>query len=121
MPFLNPDLLRAFAGWAEGFDVVVLRHGEKGYLEPLHGAYGRTCLPVIEATIRAKRRRIVSFFPHVRMRYVTTDDVIPFDPELLSFRNVNTPEEWEAAQVEWGRDETWNVHSHVPHFTHYAD
>jgi len=28
MPFLNPDLLRAFAGWAKGFDVSVLRHGE---------------------------------------------------------------------------------------------
>lgn len=103
MPFLNLDLLRAFAGWAEGFDVAVLRHGEEEYVEPLHGAYRRTCLPVMEAAIRAKRRRIVSFFPHVQVRYVTLTDVAPFDPDLRSFRNVNTPQEWQAVQAEWER------------------
>jgi len=99
MPFLSPELLRAFASWAEGFDVVVLRQGEQ--VEPLHGVYRRTCLPAIEAAIRAGERRIISFFPHVRVRYVTPEDVAPFDPGLRSFRNVNTPEEWESVQVEW--------------------
>ena len=104
MPFLSPDLLRAFAGWAEGFDVAVLRHMDGKYIEPLHGAYRRTCLPAIETVVRAKRRRIVSFFPHVRVRYVTPADVIPFDPDLRSFHNVNTPAEWEAAQAAWTRE-----------------
>ena len=99
MPFLKPELLRAFAGWADGVDVAVLRQREM--VEPLHGAYRRTCLPAIEAAIRANRRRIISFFPHVRVRYVTVEDVIPFDPGLRSLRNVNTPEEWKAVQVEW--------------------
>jgi len=145
MPFLNPDLLRAFAGWAEGFDVAVLRHeppprdaagfdvaalhheppprdaagfdvavlrheppprdagGTEGglFIEPLHGAYRRTCLPAMEAAIRAGQRRIISFFPHVRVRYVATEEVVPFDPDLRSFRNVNTHQEWEAARAEW--------------------
>jgi molybdopterin-guanine dinucleotide biosynthesis protein A len=101
MPFLSLDLLRVFVDWAEGFDVVLLRQGEQ--VEPLHGAYRRTCLPAMEAAIRARRRRIISFFPCVRVRYVTPDDVIPFDPDLRSFRNVNTPQEWEAVQVEWRR------------------
>jgi molybdopterin-guanine dinucleotide biosynthesis protein A len=99
MPFLDPLLLRTFAGWAEGFDVAVLRQGEQ--VEPLHGAYRRTCLPAIEAAIHANRRRIVSFFPQVRVRYVTPEEVAPFDPDLRSFRNVNTPEEWEAVQTAW--------------------
>ncbi len=103
MPFLNPDLLRAFVGWVEGFDAAVLRHGEEGYLEPLHGAYGRACLPVIEEAIHAKRRRIVSFLSHVRVHYVSVNEVAPFDPDLHSFRNVNTPQEWETAQAIWGR------------------
>jgi len=102
MPFLNPDLLRAFAGWAEGFDVALLRRGE--YVDPLHGAYHRACLPAIETAIRAYRRRIISFFPHVRVRYVTLADVTPFDPDLCSFRNVNTPQELEAARMEWRRE-----------------
>ena len=51
--------------------------------------------------IRAGERRIVSFFPHVRVRYVTPENVTPFDPDLRSFHNVNTPEEWEAVRAEW--------------------
>jgi molybdenum cofactor guanylyltransferase len=118
MPFLNPDLLRAFAEWAERYDVAVLRHapphspplrggdapqGQKGrqFIEPLHAAYRRTCLPAIEAAISAGERRIVSFFPHVRVRYVTSAEIVSIDPGLRSFRNVNTPEEWEAVQEEW--------------------
>lgn len=100
MPFLKPALLRAFAGWAEGADVAVLRQGEQ--VEPLHGAYRRTCLPAIEAAIHANQRRIISFFPRVRVHYVAPEDVTLFDPELRSFRNVNTPEEWEIVQGEWG-------------------
>lgn len=99
MPLLKPDLLRAFVGWAEGFDVVVLQEARGP--EPLHAVYRRTCLPPLEAAIRAGEHRIVSFFPEVRVRYVTPGEVAPFDPELRSFRNVNTPEEWTAVQAEW--------------------
>jgi molybdopterin-guanine dinucleotide biosynthesis protein A len=110
MPFLRPDLLRAFARWADGFDVAILRQGEQ--VEPLHGAYRRTCLPAIETAIQASRRRIISFFPHVRVRYVTPEEVIPFDTDLRSFRNVNTPQEWETARAQWEMGEG-NRHSHV--------
>ncbi|MBN1954975.1 MAG: molybdenum cofactor guanylyltransferase [Anaerolineae bacterium] len=97
MPFVDPALLSAFVGWAEGVDAAVLRRGE--WVEPLHAAYRRTCLPAIETAVRSGARRVVSFFPQVRVRYVSVDDLRPIDPELHSFRNVNTPEEWEAAQT----------------------
>jgi len=99
MPFLKPKVLRAFAAWAEGYDVAILRHN--GYLEPLHGAYRRSCLQPIEAAIRAGKRRVVSFFPRVRVRAITLAEVAPLDPQLESFRNLNTPEEWEMAKEEW--------------------
>ena len=115
MPFLNPGLLRAFAEWAKGYDVVVLRHtqspplcggdtkGKGGYIEPLHAAYRRTCLPAIETAIHAEKRRIVSFFPNVRVHYITANEIVAIDPNLRSFRNVNTIEEWEMVQSEWQR------------------
>ncbi len=99
MPFLNPDLLRAFLVWIEGFDVAMLRRGE--HVEPLHAAYRRACLPAIEAAIHTGERRIIAFFPHVRVRCITPAEVSVLDPDLRSFRNVNTPEEWEAVQAEW--------------------
>ncbi|HHS96775.1 MAG TPA: molybdenum cofactor guanylyltransferase [Chloroflexi bacterium] len=99
MPFLNPRLLRAFVGWAEGFDVAILRRG--GNVEPLHAAYRRTCLPAIEAAIRAGRRRVISFFEQVRVRYVSPEEVRRLDPDLRSFYNVNTLEEWLRVQAGW--------------------
>jgi molybdopterin-guanine dinucleotide biosynthesis protein A len=99
MPFLNPELLYSFAAWAGGCDVALLRRGE--HVEPLHAAYRRTCLPAVEAVIRAGKRRIVSFFSLVDVRYVTLEEVAAIDPHLDSFRNVNTPAEWEAARLEW--------------------
>jgi len=124
MPFLNPDLLLAFAAWAKGYDVVVLQHalsppqspprsggdvpeGQGGaFVEPLHAAYRRTCLPAIEDAIRAGERRIVSFFSHVRVRTITPAEIAFIDPDLRSFRNVNTPEEWDGVQEEWQRQST---------------
>lgn len=99
MPFLKPEVLRAFAGWAVGFDVALLRRGK--HVEPLHAAYRRTCLPAIEEAIRAEKRRVISFFPEVRVRYVTPEEVWALDPQMESFHNVNTPEEWEAARETW--------------------
>jgi len=101
MPFLNPALLRAFAEWAERFDVTILRQGEQ--VEPLHAAYRRTCLPAIEVAINTGERRLVSFFPNVRVRYVTPAEIASIDPNLRSFRNINTPNEWKAVQEEWQR------------------
>ena len=103
MPFLNARLLRAFGRWAEGFDAAVLRHGEQQYVEPLHAAYRRSCLPAIETVIQSKRRRIVSFFLQIRVRYVAPEEIALFDPRLRSFRNVNTPEELEAVRQAWGQ------------------
>jgi len=101
MPFLDPRLLRVFVAWAEGFDVAVLRRGEQ--VEPLHGAYRRTCLPAIEAAIRAGKRRVISFFPQVRVRYIAPEKAASVDPDLRSFWNVNTLRDWEAVLAE--RDE----------------
>ena len=99
MPFLDPVVLRAFVAWADGYDVALLRRGEQ--VDPLHAAYRRTCLPAIEDAIRAGKRRIISFFPQVRVRYVTAAEATQLDPALRSFRNVNTPQEWEAAREQW--------------------
>ncbi len=73
--------------------MAALRHGEQ--VETLHAAYRRTCLPAMEAAIRAGERRIISFFPDVRVRYIAPEEAAALDPGLRSFRNVNTPEEWE--------------------------
>lgn len=100
MPLLNPELLRFLCSLAaeecgNRWDAVVPHVG--GYLQPLHALYHRRCLPAVEAQLRSGRRKVTNFFPRVRVREVGEEEVRPLDPDLHSFRNVNTPEEW--AQV----------------------
>jgi molybdopterin-guanine dinucleotide biosynthesis protein A len=98
MPFLKPAVLSWFAQAADGFDVVILQKGE--WVEPLHAVYRRACRPAIETAVRAGRRRVISFFDAVRVRYVAPAEIAELDPDLASFRNVNTRQEWQAALAE---------------------
>jgi molybdopterin-guanine dinucleotide biosynthesis protein A len=93
------QMLVALAGEQEGgadrWDAVV--PVVDGYEEPLHALYHRRCLPAIEARLAAGQRRAISFLPDVRPRYVQEVELRSADPNLRSFFNTNTPEEWAAA------------------------
>lgn len=95
MPLANPAVIAHLRDRAAGYDVVVPRTTE-GY-QPLHAVYGKTCLPHIEAMIRADRLKIDRLFPLVRVRTVEAEELRPLDPSLRCFVNVNTREELEAA------------------------
>lgn len=92
MPYLNSTLIRRLAALRHEADVVI-PHGENG-LEPLHALYGKGCLPFMEQALEADKRRIVSFFPHVRVHQLLQEQVATIDPAFDSFRNVNTPSDY---------------------------
>lgn len=106
MPFLNPRLL--LAQWAllleEDADVVIPRSPEG--LEPLHAVYRRsTCLPAVRAALQAGERKMIAWFPAVRVREMTIQEVSAIDPGGLAFTNVNSPEEFARAEQEAARRE----------------
>lgn len=103
LPLLNPALFAYFyalaaettpAGEAQ-WDAIVPLVTE--YPEPLHALYHRRCLPAIITSLAKGERRATAFLPAVRVRYVNEAELRQVDPELLSFFNANTPDEW--AQV----------------------
>ena len=91
MPFLSAPLLSHMAGLRDGVDAVV--PVIDGRPEPTHALYNRRCLPAIEAKLRAGQLKISGFFDDVTVRYVPEDDIRNFDPDLLSFFNINRPED----------------------------
>lgn len=99
MPFASGPLLVASAGLLQqdGADVVIAETAE-GY-EPLHAVYRRaTCIPAIEAAMNADQWRVISWFPRVKVRKLTSSELARYDPDGLAFSNVNTPEEFAAAE-----------------------
>ncbi len=110
LPLVSGRLFAALAeiategdGGMDRWDAVVPLVG--GYEEPLHALYHWRCLPAIKERLAQGQRRVISFMPDVRTRYVDEEELRKVDPELRSFMNVNTPEEWNAA-VEVLRNES---------------
>ncbi len=95
MPFLQPALMAGLADRVEGWDVVVPIH--RGYPEPLCAVYGAGCEAPIRSRIERKELKVVNFFDEVRVLRIEEDEWRCWDPEGLSFRNINTPAEYEAA------------------------
>ena len=91
LPFLSAPLLGYMAGLRKGVDAVVPAIG--GRAEPTHALYSRRCLPVILQRLRAGQLKAAGFLDLARVRYVNEDEARRFDPELLSFFNVNRPED----------------------------
>jgi molybdopterin-guanine dinucleotide biosynthesis protein A len=99
MPFASASLLEAASRLLveEAADVVIPKSDE-GY-EPLHAIYRRaTCLPAIEAAIDADQWKVIAWFPQVKVRVLTPEEITVYDPSGLAFWNVNTPEEFSKAE-----------------------
>ncbi len=99
MPFVLPALLRAQRDLLVGeeADVVVPRSTDG--LEPLHAIYRReACLPAVRAALETGERRMVAWFPAVRVRVMDLPEVAAIDPDLRSFINLNRPEDFLQAE-----------------------
>lgn len=96
MPFLNLGLLRYMIGIAPGFDVVIPRIGQ--FEEPLHAVYSKNCVAPMEALLKQGRLKVTGFFDAVKVRFVGSDEIDRFDPEHLSFFNINTKADLERAR-----------------------
>lgn len=96
MPFLNGELLAYMTEVADGFDFVIPKIGT--FFEPLHAIYSKNCIAPIETMIKKNRRVIIELFDFVKVRYVEAEEIERFDPEHLSFFNINTVEDLELAR-----------------------
>ena len=108
MPFASAAFFEAATQLMvqEGADVAIAREtsqaepvGKSQGYEPLHAVYRReTCLSAIEAAIAADQWKVIAWFPQVKVRVLTSDEVKRYDPTGLAFWNVNTPEEFKEAE-----------------------
>ena len=97
MPFLNGELLRYLISLLHGFDIIV--PVVEGYREPLHAVYSRICLPFIKQLLDAGELQMLKLFDLVKTLYIPEEEINKYDPEHLSFFNINTPEDMEKASI----------------------
>jgi len=96
MPFLNQALLSYMIELSPNYDLVVPR--VRNLVEPLHAVYSKSCIEPIQSLLRGGSLNISSLFNLVKIRYVEADEINRFDPEHLSFFNVNTKADLKKAE-----------------------
>ncbi|MBH0206650.1 MAG: molybdenum cofactor guanylyltransferase [Nitrospira sp.] len=103
MPFLNPILVRYMVSLRDKTDIVMVRL-EQG-LQPTHALYSRRCLPVIEGMLHTRQLKIQDLATHqsLHTRLVAESELRKIDHEGLSFINVNTPADLDAARMRHAR------------------
>jgi molybdenum cofactor guanylyltransferase len=99
VPFLNPALISHLTSQILNHDVVV-PHWENRF-QPLHAVYRTSVLPLLKGQLDRGELRPVYLFDKVRTCKVGEDEIRRFDPEGLSFLNMNTPDDYERALQRW--------------------
>lgn len=96
MPFLNIELLRYMIELSPGFDAIVPRLGERK-VEPLHAIYAKGCLDNMKTRLEHNQLEISRFLNTVRVRYIERLECQKFDPQLLTFCNINSQSDLDRA------------------------
>jgi len=107
MPELNVELLRYMLAQQGDHDAIVpeWNDGGRSRVEPLHAVYSTRCVEVIRKQIEVGRLKMSNFLDEIKVRYLTEGEMRRYDPELRSFANVNTPQEWQQMAQRAGRSE----------------
>ena len=93
MPFVNPSLLMKLIDCAQGWDCAVPEVG--GSLEPLCAVYHTRCASELRSQLEAGQRAVHRAIGCLRLCTVPETILREIDPDLKSFVNLNTPEEFD--------------------------
>lgn len=97
-PFVSRPLVEHLIQLRDDADVILPKHA--GRFEPLQALYNRTaCLPAVEEALHQGNRRMISFFPSVRVLTINEATIARLDPPAKSFFNINTEQDLLEAEA----------------------
>lgn len=100
MPFVSPELIGALADRVKEAPLDVCVPREERGIEPLCAVWRReACAPAACELLASDRQRIRCLIDRVHAGYLDEPQIIEAAGSLLCFENVNTPEEFAAAEL----------------------
>jgi molybdenum cofactor guanylyltransferase len=95
LPLLRVAVARFLCDTVGGEDAAIPE--VTGHLQPLCAAYRRASRTAISTLAATGERRLTAIVSHLNLRTVTEAELLPVDPGLESFLNINTPEDYARA------------------------
>jgi len=97
IPFIKKELIEILLDSVEPSIDIVIPETSKG-LEPLCSVYSKRCLKPIEEQLEKQSLKIERMFQKVRVKKISEDILRTIDQDLLSFSNINTPDDLARAK-----------------------
>jgi len=91
-PFLKIELARAIISNIDNQTDIVLPETSEGF-QPLCAVYSKQCFKTVERQLLKNKLKISQIFKKVRVKKLSEKLLRTHDPDLLSFFNINTPED----------------------------
>ncbi|MBW1893492.1 MAG: molybdenum cofactor guanylyltransferase [Deltaproteobacteria bacterium] len=96
-PFIKKELVELVLDGIDEKTDIVLPETEKG-IEPLCAVYSKQCLTSMAQSLKKEKLKIKLAIRNFRIKNIPEDLLRKKDPELVSFFNINTPEDIEVAE-----------------------
>lgn len=101
-PFVPAQFLKHLLARAEFSGATVTVPSVTGHFQPLCAVYHQAFLPFADRALSRGENKIDQLFREVSLCVVSEDDMAANDFDASIFRNLNTPEEWQAAKLNFG-------------------
>ena len=99
MPFASPQLIKILADRVQKLNLDGMVPSTIHGIEPLHAVYRReTCLTLVEEAINQDLWRMKAWHKNANLRILDPDETIEISGSEHTFLNLNTPEEFSAAE-----------------------
>jgi len=96
-PFIKKELVEAIINQIDPNVDAIVPETSKGF-EPLFAVYSKKCLKPIEQQLIKKQLKVRDFLKKVRTIYFPENRIREIDPDLISFFNINTPDDLAVAK-----------------------
>jgi molybdopterin-guanine dinucleotide biosynthesis protein A len=101
IPFVRSSFLTFLVSAAKSSDAMVTVPSTGGYLQTLCAVYRKEFLRPSESALAAGRNKIDALFTDISVRVIDEQEILAAGFNLSMFRNLNSPEDWEAAKNEF--------------------
>jgi molybdopterin-guanine dinucleotide biosynthesis protein A len=95
MPFLSQEVIKRMALHLDNCDVLAPMVDD--HLQPLHAFYSQRCLPIAKKLLDYGVTSLQAIFPSCNVNTLESDVFLDIDPDLLSFRDLDTVDDYHAA------------------------
>lgn len=100
VPLLQPKFVRQLLELSAGYDAVAPQ--EEAFCHPLSAVYRTRIVPAIESMLARDQLRPNALLKQLHTLFVPVEELCDSDPQLLTLRNLNQPEDYFAALQEAG-------------------